>query len=127
MQELDVTVFKFANLSNARTFGRVEKVVTPIELDGRVSVRFNLDGSTRTANVRAQDGWSVHLYEDGDEIYVCSFDENRSTVCVECFHSGDAPKARSMTGAERSSVLGPSFEIDDPSTLVEAVKSAGFA
>lgn len=127
MQELEATVFKYANLSNAGAFGRAEKVVTPIDLNGRVSVRFSYDGSIRTANVRAQDGWTVKVYEDGADIYVCSFDGGRNTVCVECFHSGDAPKSRSMTGAERATVLGAGFGTDDPLDLVEAVKVAGFA
>ena len=126
MQKLDVTVFKYASLSNAGSFAGGEKVVTPIDLDGRVSVRFVYAGIVRTANIRAQDGWSVSLFEDGNELYACSHDTDRNTVCVERFRSGDAPQVRMLTGVERSSVLGPSFATDDPEDLVEAVKDAGF-
>lgn len=127
MQELEVTVFKFASLSNPSPFSRGKKEITPIDMDGRVSVRFTHAGVIRTANVRAKDDWSVHLYEDGEDIYVCAYDEGRDTICVERFSLGSVPEARVLTGAERATVLGAGFATDDAKDLAEAVKAAGFA
>jgi hypothetical protein len=125
MQEIAVTVFKTGRAQAGASRYSMPTVIEEA-IPGRVHVAFIHDGKRRTALVQAESDWSVHMLVDGTDIYTCSFDDDRDTICVERFRREDVPRTRVLQGAERAQVLGAGFSTATPIDLAEAVKTAGF-
>ena len=122
MQEIQIQTFEFIKMDKPAAFG-IPSAPSPVTFQGRIAVRYVKDDIPRQALVRAQSGWEIHLFEDGDDLYTCAFDGSRNSICIERFRPGDVARVQLLTGAQRASSLGANFATDAPSALVDAAKT----
>lgn len=97
--------------------------ITPLVSKGRTRVAFRFKDRAQSALVHAQPGWKIHLFEDGDTLYVCAFDKGRASICVERFKPNEVPFLKVFTGGDRSSVLGADFAKKNPVALVQSAQA----
>lgn len=125
MQVLASVVVETARVQAGATRFSVPTVI-PEQTPGRLLVEFTFEGKRRSALVHAESGWAVHIFSDAADLYSCTFDASRNTICVERFRAGDMPRMRVLQGVERSQVAGANFATVPPADLVMAVKTVGF-